>query len=165
MKQSLVSIAIALAVAAGSAHAELLRARHNLAVDRTHVNAAGGIATRHLQQNVNANGFNRNLVKTNPQGQTATRTTDVVNDAAAGTHTRTVDGTTFAGKTYAGESVTAKTATGFTREGTFTGVNGNTGTRSADVSIDRDSGTLTKNVSTSGPNGNASTTTVVRELP
>jgi hypothetical protein len=167
MKKSLTflanGLAIALVVAAGSAHAERAAHRHSFTADRTHTNANGGVSTRHTQQTVNADGFNRESVRTNPQGQTATRATRVVNDAAAGTHTRSVDGTTYNGKTYSGESVTTRTDDGYTRAGTFTGVNGKTSTRSADAAVDKDAGTLTKNITATGPNGNTSTTTVVRQ--
>lgn len=163
MKKSLVSIAIALVVAAGSAHAERAAGRHSFTADRTHINANGGVSTRHVEQNVTANGFNRATTKTAPNGKTATRDMAVVNDAQAGTHTRTVEGTTFGGKTYSGESVTTKTADGRSRESTFTNPNGKTSSRSVDVSVDKDAGTLTKEISATGPNGKTSTTTVVKQ--
>lgn len=164
MQKSLVSLAIALAVGASSAHAERAAHRHSFTADRAHTNASGKVWTRHTDQTATANGFTRDTIKTAPNGKTATRDTSVVNDGAAGTHTRAVNGTTFAGKAYAGESVTARTGDGYTRNGSFTGPNGNTGTRAADVSIDKENGTLTKNVSVTAPSGNTSTTTVVRQV-
>lgn len=164
MKKSLIAMTVAMAVMAGSAHAERAHARQSFTSDRTHTNANGGVSSRHVNQTATASGFTRNKVKTAPNGKTATHGTAVVNDAEAGTHARTVDGTTFGGKTYSGESLTTKTDNGYLREGSRTGVNGKTGTRSADVAVDRENGTLTKNISATGPNGQTSSTTVVRQL-
>lgn len=164
MKKSLISIAIAMAVMAGSAHAERALVRNSHSIDRTHTNLSGGVSMRHMQQNVTPNGFTRNLVKTAPNGATATRDTAVVNDVAAGTHTRTVNGTTFDGAGYSGAAVTQKTEDGVSHVSSFTGVNGNTSARSADLSVDQESGTLTKNISATGPRGQTSSTTVVRQL-
>ena len=128
MQKSLIAIAVALTVAAGSAHAERAKHRQSFTSDRTHTSASGKVSTRHMEQNVTENGFTRSMSKTAPNGKTATRDTSVVNDAEAGTHTRTVGGTTFGGKTYSGQSVTTKTDTGYTREGSYTGPNGQTST-------------------------------------
>jgi hypothetical protein len=46
-----------------------------------------------------------------------------------------------------------RTPTGHERNTTWTGANGKTATRNADVSFDRDAGTRTREVTTTGPNG------------
>lgn len=136
MKTSLLSIAIALAVVAGSAHAERGGHRQNFSADRTRTTERGTFSS-HTDQAVTQNGFTRDTTRTNPNGKTATRDMTVTNDPATQTHTRDISGTTMNGKTYSSESVTQKTDTGFTRDTTRTGPNGKTTTRDVDVTIDR----------------------------
>lgn len=147
MKKSLISVAIAMAVMAGSAHAERALLRNSLSIDRTHTNLTGGISARHLQQSVTADGFTRNVVKTAPNGATATRDTTVVNDVAAGTHTRTVNGTTLDGAVYSGTAVTRKTEDGFTRSVDKVLPNGKTLSQDMTVVNDAEAGIHTRTVS------------------
>lgn len=161
MNKSLVSMAIALALVAGSAHAERSAQRHSFTADKTRTNAKGTF-TKHTEQNVTDNGFTRDSVRTNPNGQTATHHVGVVNDAENKTHTRDVSGTTYNGKAYSGESVTQKTDNGYTRNGEFTGPNGKTSSRDVSASIDKSTNTLTKDITKTGPNGQTSSTTVVK---
>ncbi len=109
-----------------------------------------------------ATGFKRNTILTNAQGQTATRQVEVSNDPTAGTHTRTMSGTTFDGKPVSGQSVTTRTDDGYTRQGSFTGPNGQTSTRDVDVS--RDGNTVTKTVTTTNPQGQTQTHTASHQI-
>lgn len=161
MNKSLVSIAIALALTTGLAHAERAAHRHSYTADKTRTTAKGTF-TKHTEQNVTDNGFTRDSVRTNPQGQTATHHVGVVNDAETKTHTRDVSGTTYNGKSYSGESVTQKTDNGYTRSGEFTGPNGKTSTRDVTATVDKESNTITKDISKTGPNGQTTTSTVVK---
>jgi hypothetical protein len=124
-----------------------------------------GAITRQTQQQKTASGFTRTTTKTNAAGETATRTTTVVNDKDAGTRTRTVNGTTFNGESYSGESVAHKTDTGYSAQGQFTGVDGKTTDRSVDAVVDKNAGTITKNISTTPDGGQTTTKTVVKPLP
>lgn len=161
MNKSLVSMAIALALVAGSAHAERAAHRHNFTADKTRTTAKGTF-TKHAEQRVTNNGFTRDSVRTNPQGETATHHVGVVNDRENKTRTRDVSGTTYNGKSYSGESVTQKTDSGYTRSGEFTGPNGKTSTRDVTATIDKDAHSITKDITKTGPNGQTSTTTVVK---
>lgn len=115
----------------------------------------GQVVSSETTQQATATGFKRNTILTNAQGQTATRQVEVSNDPAAGTHTRTMSGTTFDGKPVSGQSVTTRTDDGYTRQGSFTGPNGQTSTRDVDVS--RDGNTVTKTVTTTNPQGQTQT--------
>jgi len=117
----------------------------------------GKSVSSQTNQQVTENGFKRQQVLTNDKGETATRNVEVVNDKEAGTHTRTMTGTTFDGKTVSGQSVTTKTDTGFTRQGSFTGPNGQTSTR--EMEVNKEGNTVSKTVTTTNPNGKTETHT------
>lgn len=134
-----------------------LSERHNLHLETRHERRNGDIIRRKTDQQATDKGFTRESVLTNAKGETATRHVEVVNDQEAGTHTRTMTGTTFDGKTISGQSVTSKTDTGFTREGTFTGPNGQTSSRDMEVSAENN--TVTKTVTTTNPKGKTETHT------
>ncbi len=159
--KSIISVAIGLALVAGSAHAERAAQRHSFTADKTRTTAKGTF-TKHTEQSVTDNGFTRDSVRTNPAGQTATRHVGVVNDAESKTHTREMSGTTYNGKSYSGESVTQKTDNGYTRSGDVSGPNGNTASRDVVATVDKENKTLSKEISKTGPNGQSSTTTVVK---
>lgn len=159
MNKSLISIAIALALTAGTAHAERAAHRHSFTADKTRTTDKGTY-TRHTEQDVTDSGFTRSTLKTNPAGETATRDRAVVKDSSTGTRTGTVSGTTFNGKAYSGESVRQKTDTGYTSNGSFTGPNGKTSTRSAVATVDKENGTFSKDATMTGPNGGTTTRSV-----
>jgi hypothetical protein len=121
--------------------------------------------TRHIDQVRTENGFERDMTKTNAQGQTATRHTSVVNDKENKTRTRTVTGTNYNGGQYSGQRVTQKTENGYTRDATFTNSQGKTTTRSVDAVVDKDARTVTKNISVTSPEGETKTKVVVKPLP
>lgn len=121
--------------------------------------------TRHVDQVKTENGFERDMSKTNAKGQTATRHTSVVNDKETKTRTRTVTGTNYNGGQYSGQRVTQKTDDGYTRDATFTNSQGKTSTRSVDAVVNKDAGTVTKNISVTNPEGETKDKVVVRPLP
>lgn len=121
--------------------------------------------TRHVDQVRTENGFERDMTKTNAKGQTATRHTSVINDKETKTRTRTVTGTNYNGGEYSGQRVTQKTEDGYTRDATFTNSQGKTTTRSVDAVVDKDAGTVTKNISVTNPEGETKEKVVVRPLP
>lgn len=126
----------------------------------TQVTNAKGTYTKHVEQDVNANGYTREITKTNAQGQTATREVNVVRDEATGTRTKTVEGTTFNGKSYSGESVKQRTADGYETNSTFTGPNGKTRTKQVDV--ERNGNTTTRDVTKINGNGHTLHKTTVK---
>jgi hypothetical protein len=87
-----------------------------------------------------------------------------VNDKDDGTRTRTVSGTTFSGQSYSGESVARKTDSGYSTQGQFTGADGKTTNRSVNAIVDKNAGTITKNISTTPEGGQTTTKTVVRPI-
>ena len=158
MNKSLIPLAISLALAAGAAHAGH---RQSFSVERTRTTSQGTF-TRHTEQTATADGFTRSSTVTNPQGQTATHSVGVVNDASTGTHTREMSGTRFNGNTYSGQSVTQRTADGYTRSGEVTGANGQTASRDAVTTVDKENKTLSREITKTGPNGQTSTSTVTK---
>ncbi|MDO8331838.1 MAG: hypothetical protein Q7T36_15335 [Fluviicoccus sp.] len=131
--------------------------RHNFKHEGARHTRNDRVIKSETQQQVTDNGFKRQTVLTNDQGQTATKNVEVINDKEAGTHTRTMTGTTFNGKPVSGQSVTTKTDDGFTRQDNFTGPNGQTRTRAVDLSADKEAGTVTKTVTTTNPQGETQT--------
>lgn len=162
MKKSLVSLAIALALSAGAAHAERIGIRHSFSVDATRT-GPNGTSLRHTAQTATDNGFNRTTSVTGAAGKTATHDVSVVNDATTGTHTRAMSGTTFSGKSYSGESTIQKTDTGFTHDSSFTGVDGKTVSKDVTATVDKENHTVSKDISVTTPNGEVHDTTVVKQ--
>jgi len=156
MKKTILSGLVVISLAASSAYAELHQGKHVRV--GAHVQ---GEFTRQVQQKKTENGIVRNTVTTNAQGETATRTMTINNDKDAGTRTRTVEGTNFSGGSYSGQAVTQKTDDGFSRESSFTNAQGKTISKSMDVAVDKEAGTVTKNISVTHPNGEVSTKTQV----
>ena len=76
-----------------------------------------------------------------------------MNDPATGVRTRDVTFTGRDGQVRSREDVTTKTDSGHTRSSTFTGAGGQTATREASVTRDPESGTRTKQVDWTGPQG------------
>lgn len=156
MKKTILSGLVLISLVASSAFAEPRQGKHVRA--GAHVQ---GEFTRQVQQKPTANGIVRNTVTTNAQGETATRNMTLTRDKEAGTRTRTVEGTNFSGGSYSGQSVTQKTDDGISRESTFTNAQGKTISKSMDVVVDKDAGTVTKNISVTHPNGEVTTKTKV----
>lgn len=112
-------------------------ARQSFSENSTRTLANGEKLSRQTVQNVTDNGFNRTTTMTNAAGQTASKNLSVINDQAAGTHTRTLNGTTFDGKTYSHESVIVKDEDKgvVTKTVTNTNVNGKTTQHSSSHSL------------------------------
>jgi hypothetical protein len=95
-------------------------------------------------------GFQRNTTATNAEGQTATRDATLTRDASTGTVTRSANYTTFDGRTGSYESERTRTDDGYTRDVTRNLPNGETRSRSIDVSCDKDAKSCTKTVDVNG---------------
>lgn len=95
-------------------------------------------------------GHTRNTTFTDAEGRTATREAVVTNDAASGTRTRDVTYTGRDGQTATANTVTTRTDSGYVRETTVTGPNGESGSRSVTVACDKAAGKCTKDVETDG---------------
>ncbi|MEY4588199.1 MAG: hypothetical protein RL497_275 [Pseudomonadota bacterium] len=85
-----------------------------------------GTSTVSVNQNATATGWERDRSATNPQGNTATRHTEVDKNPVTGTVTRSVDGTLHNGKTYSKDSTRTPTGSGFVKETTQVTPNGKT---------------------------------------
>ena len=91
-------------------------------------------------------GFTRSTTITNPQGETATRNLTLARDKEAGTVTRESNYSTFDGREGSKSDVIQRTEDGFSRETARTLPNGETHTRSVDVSCEKDAGKCVKQV-------------------
>ena len=91
-------------------------------------------------------GFTRSTTVTNAQGQTATRDLTVTRDKESDTVTREANYSTFDGRSGSMSDVIQHTDEGFSRETTRTTPNGETHTRSVEVSCDKDVGKCVKQV-------------------
>jgi hypothetical protein len=91
-------------------------------------------------------GFTRSTTVTNAQGETATRDLTVSRDKETDTVTRDASYTTFDGRSGSMSDVIQRTDGGFSRETTRTTPNGETHTRSVEVSCDKDAGKCVKQV-------------------
>jgi hypothetical protein len=91
-------------------------------------------------------GFTRATKITNPQGETATRDLTVSRDTEARTVTRESNYTTFDGRDGSKSDVIQRTEDGFSRDLTRTLANGETHTRSVDVSCEKSVGKCVKQV-------------------
>jgi hypothetical protein len=90
------------------------------------------------------NGFTRNTTVTNDQGQTATRNMTVSRDRDAGTQTVDISRTGFDGRTSSVHREAQRTETGRTINTTITNANGETATRSVEITNDREAGVRTR---------------------
>ena len=96
-------------------------------------------------------GHNRNTIVTRDDGKSATRSTTVVNDRAAGTRSVDSTATGFNGRSTTYSSDAQRTATGYTRDVTRTLPNGQVNQHGVDVACDKAAQSCTKTVT--GPNG------------
>ncbi len=157
MNKILIATALVCSLGASSAFAK----HHSGTVDKTR-QTPNGTYTRHTEQTATANGFNRTSTATRPDGKTATRNLSVENNKDTGTRTKTISGTNFNGGSYSGQKVTQKTDSGYTRDASFTNAQGKTASRHVEATLDKDAGTVTKNITATHPNGETTTTTVVK---
>jgi hypothetical protein len=91
-------------------------------------------------------GFTRSTTVTNAQGETATRDLTVARDKEAGTVTRDSNYTTFDGRSGSMSDTVQRTDDGYTRDTARTLPNGETHTRSVEVSCEKDAGKCVKRV-------------------
>jgi hypothetical protein len=96
-------------------------------------------------------GFTRNTTATNAQGQSAARDLAVSRDKETGTVTREANYSTFDGREGSKSDVIQRTEGGFSRDTARTLPNGDTHTRSVDVSCDKDAGKCVKQVEVGQP--------------
>jgi hypothetical protein len=106
----------------------------------------GGTASVDSVRTRTEDGFTRSTTVTNPKGETATRELSVSRDKEAGLITRESNYTTFDGREGSKSDVIQRTEEGFSRDTTRTLPNGETHTRSVDVSCDHDAGKCVKQV-------------------
>lgn len=163
-KPLMLAVVLAASCAVSVAHADLgaKHQRHSYTADVTRTAGNGKTVSRHTAQTATATGFNRSTAMTAPDGRTASRTVSGNRDAEAGTYTKSINGTRLNGDTYSGERVTQKTDDGFTRSSTRTNASGETASKQMSVEVDKENGTLTKNISATGFNGETHSVTVVK---
>lgn len=159
MKKTLFCTFILCTLVASSAYAE----RKSGSLDKHRITPKGSF-TRHTEQVATDTGFTRNTVITKPTGETASRTLTQVNDKDTGVRIREVSGTHFNGDSYSGQRVSQKTEDGFTRDSTLTNNQGKTASRHVDAVVDKEAGTVTKNISVTRPNGETTNKTLVKTV-
>jgi hypothetical protein len=123
------------------------------AADQGAQRPAGVERTHATERARTENGHTRRDDWTNAQGDTVTRDARVVNDPASRSRTRDVVWTGPDGRQATREDVTQRTADGFARDSIVTAPDGRVVRRDADVARDREAGTRTREVSTTGSEG------------
>jgi hypothetical protein len=142
----------------------LSSAQTSLAAEPTAKHQKHNVVSRQSERIKTDNGFTRTTHKTDDQGASATRRTDVVANKEAGTRTRNLSGTTFEGKSYAGQSTAQKTDEGYSAQGQLTTSGGKVIDRSVNAQVDKAANTVTKDISVTPTGGETKTKTVVRPL-
>src|SRR3990167_817141 len=162
--QLMLAVALAASCVVSVAHAErgAKHPRHSYSADTTRTYGNGQTYNRHTEQTATATGFNRSSTVTGPDGKTASRNVSGNRDAEAGTYSKSINGTRMNGDTYSGERVTQKTDDGYNRSSTRTNASGDTASKQVSAVVDRENGTLTKNISATGFNGETHSATVVK---
>jgi hypothetical protein len=102
---------------------------------------------------------------TNGQGETATRSMQVIKDKEAGVMTINQSGTTFKGEAYSRETTMTKTDTGFTRESLGSAPNGNAVSTNVVGVVDESAKTITRTITRVDKDGVSTTETKVSPLP
>lgn len=102
---------------------------------------------------------------TNGQGETATRSMQVIKDKEAGVMTINQSGTTFKGESYSRETTMTKTDTGFTRESSGTLPDGSAVSTNVVGVVDKTAGTVTRTTTRVDKDGVSTTETKVSPLP
>ena len=107
----------------------------------------GGQGSRRDVTQRTDDGYTRNSTATNAQGQTATRSATVVNDAATRTRSRNVTATGFDGSTRTVDDELQRTDDGYTRQTTVTHPDGDVSSRSVTATYDATNNAWSKDVS------------------
>ncbi|MFL6549613.1 MAG: hypothetical protein ACJ8OJ_13025 [Povalibacter sp.] len=108
------------------------------------------------------NGYVRDVTHTNPSGETSTRHSEGTYDPATQTWSRSTVATGPDGKSATTSATTARTDSGYQRDLTRTGPNGQTTTAHTDAVIDREAGTAQRTTTVTRPNGATATKEVTR---
>jgi len=112
----------------------------------------GQTASRSINTTRSGDGYTRNSTFTGPQGNSATRSAQGSWNASTNSWTRSVNATGNGGQTAGSTVTTTRTETGYNRNATVTGPQGNTVTRSASGHWDPATSTWTKSVTSQGGN-------------
>lgn len=123
--------------------------------------APRGDWSSHTERQRTEDGHTAHTTWNGSNGKTATRDATVVNDKAAQTRTRDVSYTGPNGKQRSVHDVTQKTDNGYARNSTYTNADGESATRNAAVTNDKDNGTRTREVTYTGVNGKTATANTV----
>jgi len=162
IKALVIAISVSAALASPIVMADNVRARGSFAAEVTRTTSGGHSMTRQTVQNATTNGFQRATNVTTGAGKMARRSVEASRDAASQTYSRTVDGVRMNGDTYSAERITQRTEDGFNRSLSRTNADGATASKQVDVAVNKDAGTLTKNTTVTGFNGEVHSSTVVK---
>jgi len=159
---AITSSLVVFSLISAACNAEHPRREFNKTIKRDH---HAGSYTRAIEQHRIENGIQRSSRVETPNGRTAVREITRTKDHEAQTSTRTVIGTRLNGSAYSGETIRQRTVDGFVQNSTRTNADGDTATRSKEVSIDRDSGVISKQVEYTNFSGESGSKTIVIERP
>lgn len=160
MNKSILSVALVLSVLASGANAERL----NL-----NLNTQGSLARQSDQRLTDTRPVRelrevrREVTRTNASGEASQRSELVTRDAETGVIMRNVSGITANGRSYSGESVVTATENGFVRETSGHDSAGNSRESATEVLIDKEAGTLSKQMTATRTDSEGETRSVSGE--
>ena len=164
MKMHKIAIAVAVSAALASplAMAERPRAGQSFSADVTRTTGSGKSMSRHTEQVATENGFRRQSTMTTGEGKSASRSVEGNYDPQTHTYTKQYQYQHMNGETTSGERVTQRTENGYNRTLTHTSAEGQSASKQVNTTVDKDSNTLTKDITMTGYNGEVKTATVVK---
>jgi len=142
--------------------AEHPRREFNKTIKRDH---HAGSYTRSIEQHRIENGIQRSSRIETPTGRSAVREVTRIRDGEAQTSTRIVNGTRLNGSTYSGETIRQRTDHGFVQNSTRINADGDTATRSKEVIVDREAGTISKQIEYVNFSGDSGSKAIVIQRP
>lgn len=124
--------------------------------------AKGRNFTRETLVQRSADGRSKQVTVTGEDGNSRSRSHEVEITRGEGERTRVIEGTNFRGEAYAGSSTAERTEDGYVRQTLIQGPDGKTRSAQADVVVDKEAGTVTKEVNIERANGEQASRTTVR---
>jgi len=138
------------------------RAPQHINHTTTVTDGRGRSAVREVDIQRSADSRTRDITLTGPNGDVHGRHQQASITRSDGARTLDVEGTTFRGKSYSGSSTLQKTDSGYERDTQINGPQGGTRNVSANVVVDRETGSVTKQVDVQRANGETTARSSVR---
>lgn len=145
-----------------SRHSERVKTDTGIQRSTRLVGAQGKTANRSVDLSRTATNRSKLVTVTGPDGTSKTRAREVAVENSEGAHNKTVVNTGFNGQTSTRNTNTVRTENGAASQTTFTKANGEVYQRATDVVVDKEAGTMSKNIAFTDANGEVKTRTVTR---